>query len=403
MYSDEIKKKEPTEIQISPLSKWKRILLYLGDMMISFILAVLLMNVVVMPIYSLFNKVDAKRVEEANTIRNEILYENKLLFYRDDLAGNYAKNNFDGNLIYTFDRFLAFYIFEDDQSLNPTFPEYSHRLDNEIIWTYYHDIRGDYLTYYDIFSKSLSDTDYFIINETIIETSAPLITLKDDIKDTLKVHYMPGEELGKTGKKYYEDISDIFSALFGCVIQDIYANDLMDSNGHSFNEYQAIIELVSKNYYTSLAICGGISYVLSWFCVRFLYPLINKDRRSPTMSIMRVDRLGYDTLAPIDKKETLLMSAYYFAFDMPYLAFLSLSYTTFIYSLSIPVLPLLTIISILLVIVSLLFIVFNYFNRSFVDIISKTVMVPTEDVDMIIKAKEELEEYKKNKKGKING
>ena len=54
MYSDEkIKKEEPVELEIHPLSKWKRILLFLADYFIGFICAFILVNVAVMPLASL--------------------------------------------------------------------------------------------------------------------------------------------------------------------------------------------------------------------------------------------------------------------------------------------------------------------------------------------------------------
>ena len=149
MYSDQIKKKEVIEIDIHPISKWRRILVFLGDFFIHFIISIIIMNIAVMPICSIFVKPETERSYAAEKKRDNILYEHQLLFYKTDesASGNYKKYDFDSNLAYTFNRFLAFYTFADETSLNPEYPEYSHKIENEVIWTYYNDICSDSITY----------------------------------------------------------------------------------------------------------------------------------------------------------------------------------------------------------------------------------------------------------------
>ena len=109
---------------------------------------------------------------------------------------------------------------------------------------------------------------------------------------------------------------------------------------------------------------------------------------------MKVDRIGFKNLVPISKGEVALTSAYHFLFDLPGIMFLSLSYTTLIFSFNVPLLPILSILGTFSALVSLFFILFNPFNRSLIDIFSQTVMVSTDEVDGIIKAKETLLELK---------
>ena len=117
---------------------------------------------------------------------------------------------------------------------------------------------------------------------------------------------------------------------------------------------------------------------------------------------MKVDRLGFRNLYPLNKGEVAITAIYYLLFDLPYIFFLSLSYTTFIYAFNVPMLPILTLISFVIVLASLFVILFNTFNRSIIDLLSQTVNVPTEEVDGIIKAKETLKEIQmaeRRKKG----
>lgn len=385
MYSIDKKETKNIEIDIHPISKWKRILVYLADLAISFIIAVILMNVVVMPIYSAFNKTNSSLSYQAEKIRDDILYEHELLFYRNDQYANYDKYNFDSDLVYTYNRFLAYYVFTDTTPLNEKFPEYTHQEKNEVIKTYFVNIRSDSAQYLDLFTKHNQEKNYFVI-------SGANITLKQEIIDEIRVFFKPNESLGKIGQGYYDDLSSIFSALYGCVIKDIYENDLTDTQGHSFKEYQAIIKEVAKNFYLGIAICAIISYVLAWAITRLVYPLINKSGHTIAQSFMKVDRLGVNNLYPISRAETALMSAYHLFFDLPYIMFLSLSYTTFIYSFSVPIIPILSLIGLLISLVGLFIILFNPFNRSATDLLSQSVLIASEEVDGIIKAKETIRE-----------
>lgn len=391
------KEDKVVEVDIHPISKWRRMLVYLGDMFISFIVAVLFMNVAVMPICSAINTTNAQREAEAEYMRNDILYENKLLFYRSEVGSKYPKHNFDANLTYTFNRFLAYYVFPDDTSLDPDYPEYCHLQENEVIYTYYNNIRSDLPTYINLFTNHNKDKKNFEINGNVV-------TLKTEVINEVRIFFKPGESLGSKGQEYYNQISDLFSALYGCVMNDILEKDLTDSKGNSFVKYQQIIAEINENYYKTIAVCGAISFVISWACVHILYPLINKDNHTPTMSIMKVDRLGYRNLMPLSKGETALTAAYFLLFDLPYIMFLSLSYMAFIYILKVPVLPLLSIISTIAVIIGMFIIIFNPFNRSAVDLLSQSVMISSEEVDGIIKTKELIQEMKiaNNKKEKDN-
>lgn len=387
MYSDELNnnKNKPVEIDLHPLSKWRRILVYLGDLMISFMVAVLIMNIAVMPLTSIIIKPDSEKAYEAEVIRDEILYENKLLFYKGE-EGQYRKYYFDGNLIYTFKRFLAYYCFKQDEaSLNPDYPEFSHLSENEIIYTYYSGIKSDNTTYISTFTNHDKDYGFFLISDSSI-------SLKQEVIDEIKISFKPGESLGKKGQEIYDSLSDIFSAMYGVVMRDILENDLSDSAGHSFKDYQQIITQIANNYYKIISICALISFVIALLLVKLLYPLINKAGRTPTMSIMKVDRIGFKNLYPINKGEAALMSAYSLLSDLPYVVFLTLSYTTLIYIFRMTLLTSLTLISLLFVIVSLFVILFSPFNRSIIDVLSQTVLISSDEVDSVIRAKEELKE-----------
>ncbi len=407
MYSDEIelerKQKESLEINLHPVTAGKRTLVYLGDLFISFILAVLFMNVMVMPIISLIVPTKNNESIQAEKNMDDVLYEHKLLFYKTPVGqpvGEAKQYDFSDCLSYTYKRFLAYYVFENNVSINPDFPEYARHNENEVFWHYYKDIRNDEITYYEIFDIQNQRFNYF-------EKSGDIYVLKPEIKNELIIFYKPGEELGSTGKKYYENISEMFSSIYGVMFQDIYQKDLTivsSDSGQiiSFRENKDIVDKNTNRFYMVIAISGLISYLLAFICVHLIYPLINKEGRTPTMSIMHIDRLGYRNLMSLSKGEVAILSTYSLLFDLPYIMFLSLSYTTIIYSFSVPILPILTLIGLLAVIISSFVILFGSFNRSISDMLAQAVLVPSIEVDQIIKTKEALMELNKTKKDSKN-
>ena len=391
------KQNKEIEVDIHPISKWKRILLYLGDMMISFILSVLLLTVAVMPIASLIAKPNRKEAHQMELRRDDILYDHQLLFYKSEDDASYPKYDFNANLVYSFNRWLAYYVFEDgDPALDPTnYPEYKHLPENEIIYHYYHDILGDDLTYKKMFQGHESNYLFFTYNDDFPTSNA---ILKTEYKNEVIPFFDPGDKMSSSGTKIYDALSDLYASLFGVVLKDIYNNpdhDLKDSTDtYSYRECQKYIEKVNRDYNLLIAISALIAYVLSWALVHILYPLINSSNRTPTMSVMQLDRLGINNLYPINKKEAAFTASYFLLFDMPFLMFLSLSYTSLIYTLSVPLLPFFSLLSLFVIIISLFVLIFNGFDRSLSDLLSHTVIVSTDEVDGIIKAKETIQELK---------
>lgn len=380
------------EVDIHPISKWKRTLLYLGDMMICFMMSVFILNVLIMPITSAFVKTDSKRRSEYVQHREDILYEYKLLHYKSEDDKNYPKYDFQSNLVYSYHLFLAYYCFDEgDPALDPTnYPEYKHVQEYENIYHYYKEIRSDYATYIDLFKGHEAQYGYFTYVDNGGGEEIP--TLKDDIKAELIPFFDPSDKLGKTGAKYFEKLSDLYSALFGCVIRNIKINDLISIDGYSFIECQKVIDRITNKYNLTVAICCIITYMISWFLVHILYPLINSSGHTPTMSIMKVERLGMNNLYPLSKGEVALTAVYSILFDLPYILFISLSYTSSILSLSLPLLPFLSLVALFMLMVSLFVMLFNGFDRTLSDLLSQSVLVSSDEVDGIIKAKETIQE-----------
>ena len=221
MYSDEVvEKNEPFEIDIHPLSKWRRMLTFFADYFLSFILGFLFLNVVVSPIFSFATNANARgeQMRIAQADRESVLYGNQLLFYEDDLETN---QNYSANLKYTFDRYLSYYVL--DEQIN----NYGPIMENEIFYHFYVDIRNNKETMIDNYNKQNTGYDYFIYDETRVTS----FCLKDDIKEELRLYFVyKDEELSSKGETYLDNLANYFTVIYKAMLDDIGENDLTYQN-----------------------------------------------------------------------------------------------------------------------------------------------------------------------------
>jgi len=369
------KSNETKEVDLHPLTKWKRFLTYLGDAAISFILAFFLFNVVVYPIALNAVKINQDEFNAALSKRNEVLYGNKLLFYKNDL---YPKDDFDKNLKYSYNRFISYYCYSDSIGANdPNYPEYAHLKENEMIRTYYVDIRNDESTYLSFYKKY---STFFTVENTTV-------TLKEDVKKNLLYYFDPNERLES---KDYLNLSEVYSAIYGALIKDIKKNDLTYtsvSGQISFNVQQKIVDDASNTFNMRLLASTLISFSVSVIITHMVIPLISKRRRTILLMALNADRVGSDNLMPLSKLETCLIGVYSFAFEMYPIFLIPLVYTTIYNVISLPAIMILCIATFALTLISLFFMLFNRFNRTLTDIVSRSVIVSGDDLDEIERAK----------------
>lgn len=379
MYSDEIvNKSEPHEIEIHPLSKWRRILTFLADYFLSFILGFLFLNLVISPIFSFATKANVRgeQMRTAQADRESVLYGNKLLFYENDIETN---KNYSANLKYTFDRFLSYYVL--DEQIN----NYGPVIENEIFYHFYVDIRNNKEVMIDNYNKQNTGYGYFILDET--KTTSFL--LKDDIKEELHLYFVyKDEELSAKGKTYLDDLANFFTIIYKAMLDDIGENDLTYQNISYIekqNEYQ---NLVNYDHWI-MTTCMLLSYLPAWAIIHLVIPLVNKTGKTIGMMILKAERVDYKHLSTFKKGDIALTSSYFFFLDLSYIFFLPLSFSSsgFIYVLSLPLIPLFSLLSLVLVIISFIILMINSFNRSLSDLTSQSILVNQDDLDAIYRYK----------------
>lgn len=363
-------------VDIQPIGKRKRILVFLADFFITFIIAFILMNAAVFPLGTLFtgNNEKSQKATEAEVLRDNILYGNEILFYKntDD------KYVYEKNLEYTFERYLSYYAFDSENAVNPE-EKYGNSKVNEVIYHYWNDIRGNLTTYKNYVNDYLKEYP-------CLEKDGDLFKLTSQAKSQMQLHFLSNEDMSKDGARWYENMKQFFLNNYSLVMSDVKANNL-SYNGNSYSQYQKLLDEYDTYYDQVLIVCSFISFVLGWFTNFLIFPLINKNNKTIGMLFLKRMRIGTNNLYLTSKKEVVLHSVLALPFNIASMAFMPLFYVSFFYLLNMPFLFGSFIVSIVLIIASFIVLMFNKFNQTLFDLITRSVLITNESMDEINKAK----------------
>ena len=358
-------------IDIRPLNKWKRLLVFLGDYFISFIISFILFNLLVFPVAGLITNI---KEESSRAARLDEQAINMLI----DDGYLYSPNNhstFLEDVNYTFKVFLSYYAF-DEETPDSNNAQYGHKLENEVVLHYYESVIKDTNQYVIDFKEVNEKNQMFSIGETVDS-----IILKSDYKTLLANELLEVTDESKYSEAMVNFRDNVFARLFYLHVYNHITEHDYVKDGVSFNTLLKEEEDIIKKINWVPTVSSFITILLSWGIVYVTYPLLNKENRTMTMSIMQVDKLHYKSLGPIDKKRVMIRSFYHFVEILSYSLFLPVLYYGMAYCFNLPLLFILSLITLGLSIVSGLFIIFNQYNRSGSDIITETVLVPTSELD----------------------
>ena len=360
-------------IDIHPLSKWKRLLVFLGDYFIAFILSFALFNLAVFPSARIICKTSEK-TDHALLLEqkaSKMLIEDGYLYSPNDGA------SFIEDVNYTFKVFLSYYAF-DNEIADANTPQYGHKLENEVIRRYYENVIKDTNQYVVDFREVNEGDKMFDIGETVDS-----ITLKTDYKAILANELLEVKDEDNYSEAMTNFRDHVFARLFYLhMYQHILDNDYV-KDGVSYNAYYAEINDIVNELKWVPVVSTFITILLSWSIVFVLYPLVNKENRTMTMSVMGVSKLHYKSLGPIDRKIVMIQSFYHFVVLLTSILFLPVLYYGIEYCFNLPILFVLAACSLGLIIVSSIVMIINQYNRTGMDILTNTVLVPTSELDMM--------------------
>ncbi len=363
---------QPEVVEISPLGKWKRVLAFLADFFLIFILSLGLFHLGIHPLGKAMTSYQG-RVDETKLVqkdRDGVLYYNKLLFPVSSTL--VESGDFASNLEHTFKTYLYFYL---DGAV--TIEKYEVNK-SDVFSTYYVSIRNDKASYQALYND-LDNGGFFEVGETV--------KLKPTYIEEFKHAYLAGDELSEQGKKDYDALqSKVFLKGFNRMLDDINAKDLT-YQGVSYRQKQELVTAFI-NYEKILTItCALIAYLLGCFIVTMMVPLLSKNRKTLGMLFLREVRLDSERLILLKKKRVLLFFVYQIIMNMGSIFFIPMGAYDFVSLFSLPALLPISLIGLLYLVFSLIYMLFEPFNRTISDKLSGTVMVTDDTLDQIYRAK----------------
>ena len=363
-------------INISPISKGKRILSFLADFFLLFIVTFVLFNVMVMPLGNLMtNSTNRQKIsDEAAVTQFNILYEQKVMLHEnsDDLY------YYTSNVEFTMNCYLSYYSFSDSDVLD-AHKQFGHKEENEVIKHFYQDIRNDFDRYLSTLQKFNNEYQYFIIDGNDI-------SLKEEVKTNIKLSFFSPDDMSENGKTMLGNLQNKFMNLYADVFKDIEKNDLIN-NGSSYLANKQIVSERETFFQWQLVISSFIAYLLSIIIYFIIVPLFTPDSRTLAMLMMRLSRIGTNNLYLLSKGESVLNAIYMVAFNLAVVFFMPLTYVAFTYLFNIPALLSSLFIGLTVAIASLITLLISPYNRTICDYLSRSVVIKNEDLDEIYRSK----------------
>lgn len=358
--------KKIKEVNVYPLSKGKRVILYLSDFFLAFIFAITLYTLAVSPLATIIMGMEAKATEYDNNIalRDSVLYGNELLFQKDETAV------FSTDMEYTYTLYLG-YLVGDSEHLSGNY---------EVFYNYFVDIKEDVEAYISFYEGLDPEGTYFDITDTSV-------SLKENRIDEFMPYYRDGDTPSEAAQDDYASFqSNIFLSGYNLLINDIMENDLTYEWISYVESQNAVGRYITlSEYFTS--VCAEISYLLGSMIVYLIFPLINKNRKTLSMLVLRRYRVDARTLNNEKLRKVPLLFLYQFALANWGTFFVPLGSVGFNELFSLPLLLPLSLVSLAIAIGSLFMLLFDDFNRDLLDKLTYSVVIDEDELDKIYEAK----------------
>jgi len=353
-------------IDVYPLKKSKRILTWLGDFFINFIATILIFNVIALPAAKAiigYEDVTVAR-SAAENHETDVLYGNKVLFYEEN-----EWHDFESSLLTTFDYFMSYHV--QDQ-----------KAEDNVYLTYYVSIKADSQGLQDLYASRSGDT-YFDLD--ILDANG-IPTLKATYEEEFAALYIEGDTLSTNAQTDYEDISSLFLKYYYAMMSDIQINDLTyDSMSYIDLSNQVTAYTQTLDY--TVVWASIVSYLISIIIFYAIIPMFAIKGQTITEKIMKITKVGQNTLRIISKPERLLQASYAVFTNMTLMVVSVVPMVTITYAFNLPLLLFFSIFGLFYGVISLFFILFNQYNKTLTDTFSKVILLEDLDLQKVVKAK----------------
>jgi hypothetical protein len=347
-------------IDVYPIKKGKRILVYLADMLLNFVLSVLLFTAAIFPIARSISNYQAD-VDQANRnhhLMMDVLYDNNLLEYKDEKD----KYDFDTCFDYSAELFVKDLVKGEESHLYPL--------------TYFVSIKGmDKTKAIENIKKcdtsSFFAAEGFVLKDVYLEEFKPLI----DEKDSLTNQGRDDLASFKTGS---------ISSMYSYMLNDILSEETALP---SYRNYSLENKELSAKNDRVIVISAIITYLLSCSLYFLLLPLLNKKGSTFGMVALKCIRLDSKNFKIIPRWRRLAFFISHLLFNLPVILFIPMMFVAFTRLFSLSVLFYMSLFTLVLALASGFVIGFNYFGKSLSDLLSHSILVDNETYDKILEAR----------------
>lgn len=369
--------KKDNEFIIYPAKLGRRVLSFLGDFFITFILCIFFYECVCMPIGRSFGDYVTKseQIDTLNYQRIDLLYENNIILENKQPSEDqsYDKYSFEDAQNYTSEQFIYFYTYKEEKNLNPSNYEvcYTYKLNTNQISSasqYSNNLKGNnpntpFLNYL--------DEDGFLI-------------LKDEYKEYFKPLFVEGDSMSNKGIEAFGDfLSNYFNPNFSSMVENFSNNN--EEYVSLTNQINEINSSFSSFYQTSAI----VSFLTSSIIMYLVVPLIDKKGRTPLKIILKLEYIDTKKFNNIKKSVAIWLFFLNVLENLAmvmFIPFISFGITN-IFSLE--VLLIVSIISICYDLICIFVAACNSYNKSFKEIFFNLIVVDEKTMDELMVARME--------------
>ena len=355
-------------IDVYPVSKLKRVLAFLADFFICFIVGLMAFHLMCNPIGKLITKADeqAENLIQAQTKRDSTLYGNQLLFYAE--GSDRTPESFSKNLEHTCKEYLSAFLNNEIDAGNDVFRHY------------YVDIRSSNEQWISTLKAVDANTSFFVF-------TTDAMALKSEYMDEFLPLLDPKDEMSSKGKTDYTAFQEkFFLKAYSEMIADIEKHGIQH-NGVSYVEQQKIVSSILAQQQNLILACSLISQFIALAVCFFLIPMASRYRKTIGMMAMRIQRISLKDFRLVQKKEVFPYWVYQVAINFAPVFFLPLPILGFneLFVLTVPLF--LALASLAIDLISLFFILIHSYNRSLLDVLTGSILITNDQLDEVYRAK----------------